>query len=57
MTTWTLERMTAFLKRAGVDLETGERIGSTAHIAHIIEEDKRNNWPSITAEMEGRRNG
>lgn len=65
---WTLERMTAFLKRAGINPNGyGERIGETpaehvkrvldtAEIQRIVEEDKRMNWPRIQAEIDRRSN-
>lgn len=47
----TLERMTALLKRAGIDPETGQHVHATqAEIIVLVERDKRENWPRIEAE-------
>lgn len=63
---WTIERMTAFLKRAGVDpdgygnrpgetpAEHVKRVLDTAEIQRIVDRDKRENWPAIQAEMDER---
>ena len=67
--TWTIEQLTGFLRRANINPDGyGERISETreehvarilrdseqAEITRIIEEDKRDNWPAIQAEMDRR---
>ena len=48
---WTVERMTAFLKRAGVCLTcTGRNVYNGQCLDCIVVEDKRVNWPRIEAE-------
>jgi hypothetical protein len=45
---WTLERMTGFLKRAGICLECGSRHTYKGQCLDcIIAEDKRVNWPKL----------
>lgn len=61
---WTLERMTAFLKHARVCLECGRKTikgrcfkcvpATTADIAAIVEEDKATRWPMIQAELDAK---
>ena len=52
---WSLERMTAFLKRAGVCLECGSRNTFNGEcIDCIIREDKATRWPMIQAELDAK---
>jgi len=57
---WTIERMTAFLKRAHIDPNGyGERLVEPEipreELVAIIEADKRERWPRIQEEMDARK--
>lgn len=53
--TWSLERMTAFLKRIPICLTCGSRYMYYGEcIECIVAYDKRVNWPMIQAELDAK---
>lgn len=53
---WTVERMTAFLRRAGVDPETGKRAGVEEHVVALSETAEEYHAGRISYEEFDRRN-